>query len=118
MAILGIIALAVGLYFLIDSLLSRKKEGGNLLGQNRNIDYQPPKNDYYTGVNPIYVNPIPYNKIYTAPTYPTTIDDHTTYPSVSSFSPVTNPINPPTTYPTISQPLNPPTLSTNPKTNT
>ena len=59
-------------------------------------------------MNPIYVNPIPYNSIYNPSVSTPAFNDPTTYPSISSYPTVSSTFSntniPPVTYPTLTKP--------------
>lgn len=61
---LALLALAIGLFFLIRALLSKKPD--NNLRAYRVPDISPTPG--YTGINPIYVNPIPQSYLNLPPT--------------------------------------------------
>ena len=57
---LALLALAIGLFCLIKSLLNKKDVGKNLRAYTPDIS---PATPTYTGINPIYVSPIPYSNM-------------------------------------------------------
>jgi len=57
---LALLALAIGLFCLIKSLLNKKDDGTNLRAYTPDIS---PATPTYTGINPIYVSPIPYSNM-------------------------------------------------------